>query len=108
MTVGFERAVTGEHVKFRTVIQHRTWTVEEVAEQMFQKLKSIDEESKDADDPKDRTSYAKRFTLAKCEEIVRASLKRAKISSEIRWGGRRLKRLAMVFTTGFISRPRSF
>ena len=58
VTVGFERAVTGEHVKFRTTIQHKTWTVEEVAEQMFQKLKSIDEESKDAGDPKDRTSYA--------------------------------------------------
>lgn len=82
VTVGFERAVTGEHVKFRTTIQHKTWTVEEVAEQMFQKLKSIDEESKDADDPKDRTSYAKRFPLAKCEEIVKASLKRAKIKSE--------------------------
>jgi len=82
VTVGFERAVTGEHVKFRTTIRHKTWTVEEVAEQMFQKLKSIDEESKDADDPKDRTSYAKRFPLAKCEEIVRASLKRAKIKTE--------------------------
>jgi len=81
VTVGFERAVTGEHVKFRTTIQHKTWTVEEVAEQMFQKLKSIDEESKDAD-PKDRTSYAKRLPLAKCEEIVRASLRRAKIKSE--------------------------
>jgi type III restriction enzyme len=82
VTVGFERAVTGEHVKFRTTIQHKTWTVEEVAEQMFQKLKSIDEESKDAADPKDRTSYAKRLPLAKCEEIVRASLKRAKIKNE--------------------------
>ena len=82
VTVGFERAVTGEHIKFRTTIQHKTWTVEDVAEQMFQKLRSIDEESKDADDLKDRTRYAKRFPLAKCEEIVRASLKRAKINSE--------------------------
>jgi type III restriction enzyme len=82
VTVGFERAVTGEHIKFRTTIQHKTWTVEEVAEQMFQKLKSIDEESKEAADPKERTSYAKRLPLAKCEEIVRASLRRAKIKSE--------------------------
>ena len=82
VTVGFERAVTGEHVKFKTTIQHKIWTVEEVAEQMYQKLKSIDEESKDAEDPDDRTSYAKRFPLAKCEEIVRASLKHAKIKSE--------------------------
>ena len=82
VTVGFERAVTGEHLKFRTTIQHKTWSVEEVAEQMFQKLKSIDEESRDADDPKDRTNYAKRFPLVKCEEIVIASLKHAKIKSE--------------------------
>src|SRR3990172_9480496 len=60
VTVGFERAVTGEHIKFRTTIQHKTWTVEDVAEQMFNKLKSVDEESKDADDPRDRTNYAKR------------------------------------------------
>jgi len=82
VTVGFERAVTGEHVKFRTTVQHKTWTVEEVAEQMYHKLKSIDEELRDADDPKDRTSYAKRFPLNKCEDIVRASLKRAKIRTE--------------------------
>jgi type III restriction enzyme len=81
VTVEFERAVTGEHVKFKTQIQHKTWTVEQVAEQMFQKLKSIDEESKDAEDPGDRTNYAKRFPLSKCEEIVKASLKRAKITS---------------------------
>jgi type III restriction enzyme len=82
VTVGFERAVTGEHIKFKTTIQHKTWSVEEVAEQMFQKLKSIDEESKDADDPKDRTNYAKRFPLAKCEEIIRTSLKRGKANSD--------------------------
>jgi type III restriction enzyme len=81
VTVGFERAVTGEHVKFKTTIQHKTWTVEEVAEQMYQRLKSIDDESKDAKDPKDRTSYAKKFPRTKCEEIVTASLKHAKIKS---------------------------
>ena len=43
VTVGFERAVSGEHVKFKTTIQHKTWTVEEVAEQMYRRLKSIDD-----------------------------------------------------------------
>jgi type III restriction enzyme len=81
VTVGFERAVTGEHVKFKTTIQHKTWTVEEVAEQMYQRLKSIDDESKDAKDPTDRTSYAKKFPRSKCEEIVSASLKHAKIKT---------------------------
>ncbi len=81
VTVGFERAVSGEHVKFKTTIQHKTCTVEEVAEQMYQRLKSIDDESKDSDDLKDRTSYAKKFPRAKCEEIVAASLKHAKIKT---------------------------
>lgn len=81
VTIGFERAVTGEHVKFKTTIQHKTWTVDEVAEQMYQRLKSIDDESKDAKDPKDRTSYAKKFPRSKCEAIVSASLKHAKIKT---------------------------
>lgn len=81
VTVSFERAVSGEHVKFKTTIQHKTWTVEEVAEEMYRRLKSIDIESADAKDPWERTNYAKKFPLAKCEEIVAASLKRAKIKS---------------------------
>jgi type III restriction enzyme len=81
VTVGFERAVSGEHLQFKTTIQHKTWTVEEVAEEMYRRLKSIDIESKDADDPKDRTTYAKKFPLAKCEEIVAASLKRLKVKN---------------------------
>ena len=81
VTVEFERAVTGEHTRFRTQLQHKTWGVEEVAEQMFQRLKSIDEESKDAEDPEDRTSYAKKFPLETCEQIVRESLKRAMIKT---------------------------
>ena len=82
VTVGFERAITGEQVKFKTMIQHKTWTAEEVAEQMYQRLKSIDDESKDAKDPKDRTNYAKKFPRSKCEEIVVTSLKPAKIKPD--------------------------
>ena len=81
VTVGFERAVSNEQTKFKTTIQHKTWSVEEVAEQMFQKLKAIDEESRAAEDPEDRTNYIKRFPLSKCEEIVKASLKRSGVTS---------------------------
>jgi type III restriction enzyme len=81
VTVGFERAVTGERVNYKTQIEHKTWTVEEVAEQMYQRLKSIDEESSESADPKDRTRYAKKFPVEKCEVIVRESLKRARIKS---------------------------
>lgn len=81
VTVGFERALSGEHVQFKTTVRHKTWSVEDVAEQMFQRLKSIDEESREEKDPKDRTAYAKKFPRSKCEEIVTASLKRARIKS---------------------------
>jgi type III restriction enzyme len=81
VTVGLARAVSGEHVNWKTTIHHKTWTTEEVAEEMFRRLKSIDLESKDAKDPKERTSYAKKIPLAKCEAIVAASLKRLKIKN---------------------------
>lgn len=80
--VGFERAVTGERTEFKTTIKHKTWSAEEIAEQMYQKLKAIDEESKDALDPEGRTDYARKFTPTKCEQVIRASLTRAKIKSE--------------------------
>lgn len=81
VTVEFERAVSGDHAKFKTRIMHKTYTVEEVSEVMFIRLRSIDEETKDAEDPNDRTNYAKKFPLERCEEIVRISLKRANIKS---------------------------
>jgi type III restriction enzyme len=68
-------------VKYKTRIEHRTWGVDEVAAQMYQRLRSIDEESKDARDPKDRTSYAKRFLFDRCSTIIEESLKRANIKS---------------------------
>lgn len=81
ISIEFERAVTGAHSKFSTRLQHKTYGAEEIAEQMYQRLKSIDEESKDADDPKDHTSYSKKFPLEKCQQIVETSLKRTKIKS---------------------------
>jgi type III restriction enzyme len=48
---------------------------------MYRRLQSIDEESQDAPDPKDRMQYAKRFPLDRCLEIVKASARRAKIKT---------------------------
>lgn len=81
VSIEFERAVSGEHVKFKTRVEHKTYTVEEVAEQMFRRLQSIDEESRDSNDPKDRTNYAKKFPLERCELVVADSLKHASIKS---------------------------
>ncbi len=61
VAIEFEHAVTGQHTKFKTQIAHKTYSLEEVAEQMYRRLQSIDEESKDAEDPKDRTQYVKKF-----------------------------------------------
>ena len=81
VTIEFERAVTSERAKFKTRIEHQTYSVEEVAEVMFRRLQSIDKESKDAEAPEDRTRYAEKFPLERCEQIVRESLRRANIRS---------------------------
>jgi type III restriction enzyme len=81
ISIEFVRAVTGEHTKFTTRLQHKTYSMEEIAEQMYQRLKSIDEETKEEKDPKDRTGYAKKFPLERCKQIVLASLRHAKIKS---------------------------
>jgi type III restriction enzyme len=81
VSIDFETAGTGAHTTFTTRLQHNTYGVDQVAERMFQAFKLIDEESRDAPDPEDRTNYARRFTREKCFEIVEASLKRAKIKS---------------------------
>ncbi len=81
VAIEFERAVTGDHTKFKTKIQHKTYSFDEVAVELYRRLQSIDEESKDASDPKDRTQYTKKFPLERCLEIVKASAKRAKIKS---------------------------
>lgn len=81
VAIDFERAVTGDHTRFKTKLEHKTYSFEDVAEAMYRRLQSIDEESKDAPDPKDRTQYARKFPLKRCLEIVKASAKRAKIKT---------------------------
>ncbi|MBU1627496.1 hypothetical protein KKB18_09030, partial [bacterium] len=81
VTIEFEMAVTGEPTKFKTRIEHKTHSIKDVAEFMFRRLQSYDDESKDADDPNDRTNYTKKFSLERLEEIVKESLKRANIKS---------------------------
>ncbi len=81
VAIEFEHAVSGEHTKFKTKIEHKTYTYTDVAELMYRRLQSIDEESKDAEDPKDRTQYAKKFPFERCLAIVMESAKKAGIKS---------------------------
>ena len=46
---------TGAHTTFRTQIAHKTYSFAEVGEEMYRRLQTIDDESKDSEDPKDRT-----------------------------------------------------
>ena len=57
VTVEFERAVTGEHTKFKTQLQHKTYSIEEVAERMFRALEAIDRENAESLNSKEHTSY---------------------------------------------------
>ena len=79
--IDYEAAVTGAHTKFKTQIAHKTYSFAEVGEEMYRRLQTIDDESKDAEDPKDRTNYTRKFTRKRCLEIVTASATRAKITS---------------------------
>lgn len=81
VAIDFERAVSGDHTKFRTKLEHKTYSYEAVAEELYRRLQSHDEESKDAPDPKDRTQYAKKFPVGRCLEIVKASARRARIKT---------------------------
>jgi len=81
VAIGYVDAISERASPFRAVVEHRTWALEDVARQMFERLRAIDEETKDAEDPADRTSYAKRFPLTACEDLVRTSLKRANVTN---------------------------
>lgn len=80
VTVEFEEVLTGLHTRFNATIRQKTFSIEEVAEQLYQRLKGIDQETADAEDPDDRTNYAKRYPREKCIAIVTESLKQARIT----------------------------
>lgn len=80
VTVEFEEALTGKHTKFNATIRQKTFSIDEVAEQLYQRLKGIDQETAEAEDPEDRTHYAKRFPREKCIAIVTESSKQAGIT----------------------------
>jgi type III restriction enzyme len=81
VTIDFVTVGTEKHTKFRTQIAHKTYSIEEVAEEMYRRLQSIDDETKNSEDLKDHTNYTRKFTRKRCLEIVSLSATRAKINS---------------------------
>ncbi len=81
VAIEYVTAATEVHTRFKTQIAHKTYSIEEVAEEMYRRLQSIDDETKDAEEPKERTNYTRRFTRKRCMEIVTGSATRAQIKS---------------------------
>ncbi|MBS4095946.1 MAG: DEAD/DEAH box helicase family protein [Sulfuricella sp.] len=79
VTVEFEEALTGRHTRFGATIRQKTYSTEDVAELIYQRLKSIDQELAESPNPEDRTNYAKRFPRDKCLAIINESLRQAAI-----------------------------
>ncbi len=74
--VEYERAVTGERVTRKTRVVVRMYTVDEVAAHVYERLRSIDYETRALGDPKLHTSYAKKHGLEWCRKMVRESVRR--------------------------------
>jgi len=72
VSIEFERATTGEHYKWQTKIQHKTYTAREIAEEMYRRLEG--EQDPDDPDPKMRTVYTDQFPIERLEKIVKNSL----------------------------------
>lgn len=62
-------------------IVHETFSDEDVARTIYNRLKGFDTESQATGDPEQFTEYAKLFPYAKCLDIVRKSLERSGIKS---------------------------
>lgn len=83
VTVEFAEALTEKQTKYAATLRQKTFPAEAVAHQLYERLKSIDQETADSEDPMDRTSYAKRFPRDRCMEIVNESLRRAGIKDAV-------------------------
>lgn len=81
VSIELEQAITGVHTKFKTQLRHKTYSFEEVAEELYRRLQSIDDESKEASKACDRTEYTKKYPYDRCLEIVKTTGKKAKIKT---------------------------
>jgi type III restriction enzyme len=87
--VEYERANSGEKTKRKTSVSIKMYTLDQVAAHVFERLRSIDQESEANPDPKQRTSYSMKYNLDWCRNMVRTSIQRVgetedKVSEENR------------------------
>lgn len=69
----YVRAMTGESRKKKTVVKYKMFSVEEIAEQLHNRFKSIDMETAETEYP---TNYAEKYTLDWLKKLIRESLRR--------------------------------
>lgn len=75
--VEYERAASGERFKRKTSVAIQMHRIAKVAGDVYERLRSIDEETKGLPNRKLRTSYAKKYDLKWCTSMVGRSVQRA-------------------------------
>ncbi len=69
----YVRATTGESRRKKTLVKYKMFSVDEIAEQLHNRFKSIDMETADADNP---TNYADKYNLDWLKKLIYNSLDR--------------------------------
>lgn len=69
----YVRATTGETRKKKTLIKYKMFSIDEIAEQIHNRFKSIDMETAETENP---TNYAKKYDLDWLKNLIRNSLDR--------------------------------
>lgn len=82
VSVVYEQAGSGKVSRFDTILSEKTYSTGEVAEQLYLRLKSIDDESVTDPVPENHTDYSRRFTREVCLRVVSESLQRAGVTDD--------------------------
>jgi len=69
----YVRATTGESRRKKTLVKYKMFSIDEIAEQLHNRFKSIDMETADTDNP---TNYAEKYNLDWLKKLIRNSLDR--------------------------------
>jgi len=69
----YVRATTGESRKKKTLIRYKMFSIDEIAEQLHNRFKSIDMETAETENP---TNYAEKYDLEWLKKLIRNSLDR--------------------------------
>jgi len=69
----YVRATTGESRRKKTLVKYKMFSIDEIAEQLHNRFKSIDMETTDTENP---TNYAEKYDLDWLKKLIRNSLDR--------------------------------